>query len=200
MHHTPRRLAPSRITNRRRRARTAILLAVAAAALSTTLGSAASASAAVYYEWESEKSALNLVMAAKGTAPGSKVGLATDNNSPMALWKATPQGDGFWSYKLRASEHLAKPVCLDVADDSKEAGAAIVVRECDGTLSQNWRDIDVSFPTHKSFLQNENSPNRYIHLPNGPEFLVTLDQQTSSVVTNPADPLSGIWTWRSVVL
>jgi Ricin-type beta-trefoil lectin domain-like len=199
MHHTLRRLAPSRITNRRRRARTAILLAVAAAALSTTLGSAASASAAVYYEWESEKSALNLVMAAKGTAPGSKVGLATDNNSSMALWKATPQGDGFWSYKLRASEHLAKPVCLDVEGDSKQPGAAIVVRECDGTLSQNWRDFGVSFPTTKSHLLNEDSK-RWMHLPNGPEFLVTLDQQTSSVVTNPADPLSGIWTWRSVVL
>lgn len=198
MHHTPRRLAPSRITNKPRRVRTAILLAVAAAALSTTLGFAASASAAIYYEWESEKSALNLVMAAKDTKPGSKVGLATDNNSSMALWKATHQHDGFWTYKLRASEHLAKPVCLDVENDSTEPGAAIVVRECDGTKSQNWRDIGVSFPTTKSFLQNENATNRYIHLPNGPEFLVTLDQQKSSVIT--ADPLSGTWTWRSVVL
>jgi hypothetical protein len=198
MHHTPRRLAPSRITNKPGRARTAILLAVAAAALSTTLGFAASASAAnVYYEWESEKSALNLVMAAKGTKPGSKVGLATDNNSSMALWKATPQGDGFWTYKLRASEHLATPVCLDVEGDSKEPGAAIVVRACDGTLSQNWRDIDASFPTNQSYLLNEDSK-RWLHLPNGSEFLVTLDQTTSSIVTG--DLFSGIWTWRSVVL
>jgi hypothetical protein len=197
MHHTLRRLAPSRITHKPRRARTAILLAVATAALSTPLGFAASASAAnTYYEWESEKSAFNLVMTAKGTEDGSKVGIATDNNSSMAQWKATHQHDGFWTYKLRAGEHLAKPLCLDVEGDSTEPGADIVVRECDGTKSQNWRDIAVSFPSTKSFLQNENSPNRYIHLPSGPEFSVTLDQEKSSVIT--ADPLSGTWTWRSV--
>ena len=196
MHHTPGRLSPSRIASKPRRARTATLLAVAAAALSTTLGFAASASAATtYYEWESEKSALNLVMAAKGTAPGSKVGLATDNNSPMALWKATHQHDGFWTYKLRASEHLAKPVCLDVAGDSQEPGAAIVVRACDGSVSQNWKDISVS-TGNTSRLINEWSQ-RFIHLPNGPEFLVNL-VQTSLFGTD--QPLSLMWTWRSVVL
>jgi Ricin-type beta-trefoil lectin domain-like len=66
-------------------------------------------------------------MTARGTTPGSAVAGATDNNTSMALWHATPRGDGHWSYRLRASEHLATPVCLDVAGDSQAQGAAIVV-------------------------------------------------------------------------
>jgi hypothetical protein len=191
---TPRRRSSSRTIDKPRRARTALMLAVAAAALSTTFAASASA-ATTYYEWESEKSALNLVMTAKGTAPGSKVGLGTDNNSSMALWDATPQGDGYWSYELRASEHLATPVCLDVEGDSKAQGAAIVLRACDGTPSQNWKELAGS--GHTARLSNEWS-HRYIHQPNGPEFLVNL-RQTS--LSESGEPLSGLlWTWRSVSL
>jgi hypothetical protein len=32
--------------------------------------------------------------------------------------KATNNGDNYWSYELRASEHLATPVCLDVENDA----------------------------------------------------------------------------------
>jgi hypothetical protein len=40
--------------------------------------------------------------------------------------------------------------------------------------------------------------NRYIHQPNGPEFLVNLRQTTLS---ESGEPLSGLlWTWRAVVL
>jgi hypothetical protein len=193
MHHATPRLLP---LPRRLLGRRAVLSAAVACVVALVAGgSAAAAKAEVYYEWESEKSALNLVMTAKGTAPGSNVGLGTDNNSSMALWDATPQGDGYWSYELRASEHLATPVCLDVAGDSTEQFAPIVVRACDGTPSQNWKEIGGSGNTNR--LSNEWS-HRYIRQPNGPEFLVNLHQTSLS---GSGEPLSGLlWTWRSVVL
>jgi hypothetical protein len=171
--------------------------AVASAGLlGVALASAAPAPAAsIYYEWESEKSALNLVMTARGTAPNSKVGVATDNDNSMALWKATNNGDNYWSYKLRASEHLATPVCLDVENDSQAQGAAIVVRPCDGSPSQNWTELGGS--GHTSRLYNQWS-NRSIQQPSGPEFLVNLRQTTLSESGEPTHNLQ--WTWRSVKL
>ena len=68
-------------TPRRWRSATTALLATTGLLAAALLAAAPAPAADVYYEWESEKSALNLVMAAKDTKPGSKVGLATDNNS-----------------------------------------------------------------------------------------------------------------------
>lgn len=181
--------------SRRWRSAATALLATAGLIAGASLSAAPASAATTYYEWESEKSALNLVMTARSATPGSAVGVATDNNSSMALWNATHRGDNFWSYKLRASEHLATPVCLDVAGNSQAQGAAIVVRACDGTPSQNWKEIGGSGRTNR--LINQWS-NRYIHQPDGPEFLVNL-RQTS--LSESGDPLSDLlWTWRSVVL
>ena len=134
-------------------------------------------------------------MTARGTAPGSKVGLATDNDNPLALWSAKHAGRQLWTYKLRASENLATPVCLDVENDSQAQGAAIVVRACDGSASQQWTEIATNGLTSR--LHNKWS-NRYIHQPNGPEFQVNLRQTTLSESGEPSQNL--LWTYRSVKL
>lgn len=181
-------------TSRVRRSAASALAAtslIGAVLLSATPATANAAT--VYYEWESEKSVLNLVMTARAAVNGARVGLATDNNSPYGLWYADHKGQNYWSYRLRASEHLSKPLCLDVEGDSQAQGAAIVIRECDNSLSQNWTELGGSGKTNR--LQNQWS-RRYIHQPNGPEFLVNL-RQTS--LSESGEPLSGLlWTWRSI--
>jgi hypothetical protein len=175
-------------TSRLRRSATAAVLA-AASLIGAVLFSAQAANAATtYYEWESEQSTLNLVMTARGTHHGARVGLGPDNNSPDALWYATHNGDNYWSYRLRASEFGSTPVCLDV--DGFGQGAAIVVRRCDNSSRQNWTETGGSGTTNR--LRNQWS-GKYIDQPSGPEFLVLLGQETSLSA-------STLWTWRSVRL
>lgn len=182
------------LTTRIRRTVTAASLVAASTLGALTLAAGPASAATVYYEWESEKSVLNLVMTAKDDVNGAAVGLGTDNDSSFALWSATHHGDNYWSYKLKATETFAQPLCLDVKGDSTAENAPIVVRPCDGSLSQRWTELGGSGQTNR--LQNQWS-HMYIHQPGGPEFGVQLKQNTLS---GSGEPLSGLlWTWRSVV-
>lgn len=146
--------------------------------------------ATTYYEWESVKSQFDLVMTARSAVNGAKVGIATDNDTAHQQWSADHHGDGYWSYKLRASAHLSKPLCLDVEGDSQAQGAAIVVRECDLSPSQDWFGGNGGLFTDR--LKNRWS-GKYIQHPAGPEFLVNLIQ------TSLNSDQGLFWTWSSVV-
>lgn len=175
-------------TSRLRRLATAIALAAASLIGAVLISVPAANAATTYYEWESEQSTLNLVMTARGTHHGASVGLATDNNTRHGLWGATHKGNNYWSYRLRASEFVSTPVCLDV--DHSGQGANIVVRACNGSSRQNWTETGGSGRTNR--LQNQWS-GKYIDQPSGPEFLVLLRQESSLGA-------STLWTWRSVGL
>jgi Ricin-type beta-trefoil lectin domain-like len=181
-------------TSRIGRAVTSAALASASVLGALAFAATPASASTLYYEWESEKSQFNYVMTARGTTEGSAVGVDLDTNSSMALWRATFHTGGYYSYTLKATENFVKPLCLDVQGDSKAEDAPVVLRACDGTVSQQWLEIGGTAPTNR--LQNRWS-NMYLHQPTtGNELTAKLRQNTLS---GSGEPLFGIlWTYRSV--
>ena len=113
----------------------------------------------------------------------------------MALWSATNTDGNYWTYQLKATEHFAEPLCLDVSGSSRSENAPIIVARCDGSVSQEWQEFAGQDRTNR--LQNRLS-NMYIFQPNGDESTVALRQRTLSGSGGPASHL--LWTWRDLVL
>jgi hypothetical protein len=170
-----------------------VLAGVAALALAATaLATAGPAQAATTYrEYANNSSQFKLVMTARGTAVGSPVGLSVDNDDRFAQWRreflsTSADGRPVYRYIVRASEPANK--CLDVKDSSRNVGAAIVVRPCDGRASQRWASITSNaFGGTFHRFRNENSGLFVARTP-GPEFITNLIQNKANN--------GGLWTPR----
>jgi hypothetical protein len=98
-----------------------------------TSGTAALA-ATNHVELSTNTSLGRLVLTARGSAPGSPVGLAFDNDSSLGQWKFVSLDGQFkrGMYVLRHTENTSAPQCLN-------AGLKVSVRGCDSSLeAQRW--------------------------------------------------------------
>jgi hypothetical protein len=65
-----------------------------------------------------------------------------DDTPPNQTWqtKPAPRGGGI-NIIAEPSTRSGRPLCIDLATDSKEPGVALVLRTCDGSASQAWNAL-----------------------------------------------------------
>ncbi|MBC8093481.1 MAG: RICIN domain-containing protein [Pseudonocardia sp.] len=96
-------------------------------------------------------------------APGSPIRSVprigkTTATPPSQLWRRESARNGRGTINLvhvPSIDDGDRQLCLDVQGDSTQAGAALVLRPCDGTDSQAWRNLSTS-----PFTQLENRGSR----------------------------------------
>jgi hypothetical protein len=93
-------------------------------------------------------------------APGTRVTVAprvgkAQQTAEFQVWTQINNGKGTISLLFQPSANSGRPLCLDVAGDSRNDGAPLELRPCDGTPSQSWRLLGGGTPPH--FVQNVNS-------------------------------------------
>jgi hypothetical protein len=130
-----------------------------AAALTGLTGAATPAFAAEVPDTMVRVFADNTVLQPDQSASGAairavaRIGKA-DDTPDSQVWKRRPaRQPGFFTL-VHAPSEKDRPLCIDVEGDSTQAGAALVLRPCDGTESQAWRQL-VSVPP--SQLENKQS-------------------------------------------
>ncbi|MEU4394069.1 ricin-type beta-trefoil lectin domain protein [Kribbella sp. NPDC023855] len=128
------------------------------------------AAAATPVEIKSTNSQFGLIASVSKNASNVRVTLATDNNGQLQRWRQVGS-DASAGFLLEASVFTTIGQCLDVENDSTSTGAKIVIRACDGTLSQKWRYTGTR-------LENLYS-HKYIQKPSDQEFGAILTQSTT---------------------
>lgn len=104
-----------------------------------------------------------LVMEPDRSAPGAgiravpRVGVA--NATPdRQVWKSERARQGRGAINLVHAPSTRgenpRPLCLDVDGDSRAVGARLVLRPCDGTESQAWRQLTAVPPSHFQNLES----------------------------------------------
>jgi hypothetical protein len=83
------------------------------------------------------------------------------NNSPVVFGFADGTANSQWEKRPSPTNsaydvwfHRGSGRCLDVLGDSQSAGAKIVVRACDGTISQDWHKQIAVFGTRPFVNRN----------------------------------------------
>jgi hypothetical protein len=132
---------------------------VGAAAITGLTGAATPAFAADVTDQVVRVFSDNTVLQPDRSAPGAairavaRIGKA-DDTPDSQVWKRRPaRQPGFFTL-VHAPSEGDRPLCIDVDGDSTQAGAALVLRPCDGTDSQAWRQLVSVPPSH---LENKQS-------------------------------------------
>ena len=130
----------------------AAVAGMAAAAGIATAGPAAAATD--FFRINNVKSGLALTAAS--ATPGARVvqqpkQLQLENLQQWSI--QTNSGTAALTYHLRGNPNLCLDLPRDVARSQQKAGEVLVVRECDGTNSQKW--LDVNTTSSGANLQNK---------------------------------------------
>lgn len=83
-----------------------------------------------------------------------RTGQANETPESQVWTEVTPAG-GQVVLVFQPTTNGGRQLCMDVEGDSKNAGAAVILRPCDGTPSQTWKRIGGG--GGPEFLQNLNS-------------------------------------------
>jgi Ricin-type beta-trefoil lectin domain-like len=132
---------------------------VGAAALTGLTAAATPAFAADVNDRVVRVSADNTVLQPDRSASGAairavaRIGKADDTPDSQVWKRLRARQPGFFTLVHAPSED-SRPLCIDVEGDSTQAGAALVLRPCDGTDSQAWRQLVSVPPSH---LENKQS-------------------------------------------
>jgi hypothetical protein len=118
--------------------RTAVLTALATAGLTFVAPAASAAPPDItsgdHYRITGGSSGLAIDVESSSTADGAGVvQREVDIESTSQDWRALEQADGSYEFRNANSGR-----CLSVADDSEDAGALLVQRDCDGSAGQLW--------------------------------------------------------------
>lgn len=105
----------------------------------------------------------NLVLEPERSASGAgiravaRVG-AADATPDRQVWRSERARQGRGAINLVHAPSVrgqgARPLCLDVDGDSRAAGARLVLRPCDGTESQAWRQLSTVPPSSFQNLES----------------------------------------------